>query len=266
MLEKDLSDQGYSKAEHRKGIISLLNERSPGSIEFKHQNISAVLIEMGLPYISGYKPRSNYQTLLKEATEDFLNRNPGYYKLFDDFINSELIIPNVMDILSRLEERPKFEFKVNEPTAPSQVYPGKTNYYQKEFINKKIGLLGEKFVINYEKARLIKEGLEKLSEKVEHISQTEGDSAGYDILSFDHAGKDRYIEVKTTKLGKDSPFFVTKNELNFSELKNDRYFLYRVFKLNVDPRLYLLNGSLNKTCELIPNQYVGWPCHSIQGK
>lgn len=50
MLIKELSWQVYNKTEHRKNLSKILN-RSNGSIEFKHQNISAVLIELGYPYI-----------------------------------------------------------------------------------------------------------------------------------------------------------------------------------------------------------------------
>ncbi|MBK9014392.1 MAG: hypothetical protein IPM82_10040 [Saprospiraceae bacterium] len=44
-------------------------------MEFKHQNISAILIELGQPYLKGYAPRYNYQTLLKEVVIDWLYHN-----------------------------------------------------------------------------------------------------------------------------------------------------------------------------------------------
>ena len=44
-----------------------LDRRTKGSIERKHQNISAVLHEVGCPFIGGYKPLGNYQALLKEV-------------------------------------------------------------------------------------------------------------------------------------------------------------------------------------------------------
>ncbi len=43
MLADDVSGRAYNKAEHRRGLLPLLNDRSEGSVEFKHQNISAVL-------------------------------------------------------------------------------------------------------------------------------------------------------------------------------------------------------------------------------
>ncbi|SIR16084.1 hypothetical protein SAMN05421641_1284 [Paracoccus thiocyanatus] len=49
MLADDVSGRPYSKAEHRRGLLPLLNDRSEGSVEFKHQNISAVLKGLGQP-------------------------------------------------------------------------------------------------------------------------------------------------------------------------------------------------------------------------
>lgn len=65
MLGKEFRGERYNKSEHRKILRQHLNNRSDAAIELKHQNISAVLIESGLPHISGYKPRSNYQSLLR---------------------------------------------------------------------------------------------------------------------------------------------------------------------------------------------------------
>ena len=67
MLTLELTGQRYSKAEHRRRLQAQLNNRSEGSIEFKHCNISAVLIHLGMPYIRGYQPRANYQALLVEV-------------------------------------------------------------------------------------------------------------------------------------------------------------------------------------------------------
>jgi len=82
MLKMELAGEGFNKTAHRRLIIDKLDQRSHGSIEMKHQNISAVLIEMGIPCISGYKPRSNYQrTLLPDAISDYLKTDPQFFEL-----------------------------------------------------------------------------------------------------------------------------------------------------------------------------------------
>jgi hypothetical protein len=51
MLADDIFARRYNKAEHHRALRPLLNERSEGSIEFKHQNISAVLKGLGEDWI-----------------------------------------------------------------------------------------------------------------------------------------------------------------------------------------------------------------------
>ncbi|MGE0082705.1 MAG: hypothetical protein AB7U81_15610, partial [Thiohalomonadaceae bacterium] len=43
MLRLELSGQDYNKTEHRHALMEQLDHRSDGSVELKHQNISAVL-------------------------------------------------------------------------------------------------------------------------------------------------------------------------------------------------------------------------------
>src|SRR5437868_10598947 len=74
MLALELRGEPFNKAEHNRNLARVLNGRTRGSIERKHQNISAVLIELGYPYIDGYKPLSNYQELLKDVVDERLLR------------------------------------------------------------------------------------------------------------------------------------------------------------------------------------------------
>ena len=59
----------YSKTEHRMMLRQRLDGRSDSAVEMKHRNISAVLDERGLRYISGYKPAHNYQRELAEEVD-----------------------------------------------------------------------------------------------------------------------------------------------------------------------------------------------------
>jgi hypothetical protein len=86
-----------------------------------------------------------------------------------------------------------------------------------------------------------------------------GDHEGYDILSFDDSGAERLIEVKTTKYGSETPFFVTRNELNTSEQHASRYQVYRLFTFRDCPRLFTLPGAIDATCRLTAATYVAQP-------
>lgn len=66
MLRNELNGVTYNKTEFRTALSPKLNNRNKGSIEFKHQNISAILTSHDYPHIAGYKPLFSYQKLLRE--------------------------------------------------------------------------------------------------------------------------------------------------------------------------------------------------------
>lgn len=257
MLIKELSGKNYNKSKHRRNLQKQLKKRSEGAIEFKHQNISAILIELGLPYIPGYKPRINYQQLLKEEVENHLIANPELEENFINYLFEDLKTPSLDNILNSQIEVPEFTLNVKEPI--SSTYQTKRNYYREELQNKRLGLLGEEFIFTYEKHKLISIGENDLADQVEHVSQTKGDGAGFDILSFDNQKNEKFIEVKTTQLGKESPFYYTRNELEFSKKRDAQYNLYRVFNFQKKPLFYQLKGALDQSCESISTEFMGWP-------
>ena len=56
--------------------------------------------------------------------------------------------------------------------------------------------------------------------------------------------------MKTTAYGKQTPFFLSRNELAVSQRIAERYQLYRLFRFREDPRLYGLAGALDRSCRL----------------
>lgn len=93
MLSNELAGKKYSKAEHRRNILPLLNNRTEGSIEFKHQNISAVLANLGQPFIKGYLPRYNYQKILEENVIEYLSADSKFDKQFSQFAGKQIEPP-----------------------------------------------------------------------------------------------------------------------------------------------------------------------------
>ncbi len=257
MLAAELSGVPYNKAAHRRALVRLLSERSEQSIEFKHANISAVLIDQGFPYISGYKPRSNYQRLLYEVIADRLTFNDQLQALAAADADRPIVIPEVDEILSVLTEPPSPQPRdhATGEREPSQ-RTFSVNYLEREARNRSLGTAGELFALNYERARLIAAGMDRLAAKVEHTSRKHGDGAGFDILSFEDSGTERFIEVKTTKYGRETPFFVSRNEVAVSESLAPRFYLYRLFGFRVEPRLFTLAGALSTTCRLSASSYL----------
>ncbi len=252
MLQAEMKGIDYNKTAHRKILIQQLINRSHGSIERKHQNISAVLIDMGCPYISGYKPLRNYQRkLFPDVIAEMLGE---YVPLLDSIAadaDSAVDIPTIDNILDVLVNPPEpFTHQEKQIALERRQYKSKVNYLAREAANAALGSAGECFILNYEHARLIYLGRDNLADRVERISETKGDQAGFDILSFDETGKDRYIEVKTTKYGKQTPFFVSSNELDFSKQNSEKYHLYRLFQFRKEPKLFTLQGYLENNFRL----------------
>lgn len=259
MLASELSDRPYNKAEHRRRLLPVLKGRSKQSIEFKHANISAVLIDLGFPYISGYKPRSNYQALLFDVVSERLADRQDLLRIAELDADRPVTLPSLDEILAALTNPPRGAhlppIRPKDQLLP-QHRPAAVNYLERESRNAILGRAGEEFVIRFEQARLLKARQDRLASKIEHISQTRGDGAGFDVLSFEESGTERLIEVKTTKYGAETPFFLSRNEVQISEAHSALYNLYRVFDFRARPRLFTLRGPLPKTCVLRPAQYV----------
>lgn len=76
MLAAESSGNPYVKSRHSAALMALIG-RSHRSVEFKHQNISAVLEELGMAWIPGYKPKSNYQNAIFDAIDRYLTSHPN---------------------------------------------------------------------------------------------------------------------------------------------------------------------------------------------
>ena len=222
-------------------------------------NISAVLKDLGHPWIDGYKPYGNYQKLLFDVVEARLNADKSTQDIVKELILAPFEAPPISDLKSTCENPPKaesFNYIVDPGLTEKRKHqPRITDWITLDARNQSLGLAGEKFVLDFESKRLYEAGKKKLANKIEHISKTRGDGLGYDILSYEDSGKERLIEVKTTTLGKRNPFYVTRNELNCSVLQDDVYHLYRVFSFRTNPRLYQLKGRLDRNFDLDPVQY-----------
>lgn len=262
MLKLELSQQSYKKAAHNRDLRENLQNRSKQSVEYKHRNISAILRELGAPSIDGYKPATNYQRqLLPQMVESMFADRSDLQVLIEKQVEATpqpLAMPSVEDLVKRLvaapEKRPPDSYQtVNEQKAN---IARKYDYLERDARNRKLGLLGEEFAVAYEKARLIIAGKDSLADKIEHTSVERGDGPGFDIRSFEADGSDRLIEVKTTRFGLYTPFYLSENERRVSQYSKEQYQLYRVFNFGKDTGLFTLPGAVESNINLSPTQYI----------
>lgn len=256
MLLKELSGLEYNKTEHRNVLKEKLNSRTDSSIEYKHQNISAILLNAGHTYIKGYKPAWNYQNLLehivleriKDYSSDILQAENDLLKK----VNENQIDINWRSVFVDPPEKMN-DHQIREPQLSK---PRHTDYAEREARNRSLGKKGELFVLEVEKKRLADMGREDLLKGIEWTSSVKGDGAGYDIRSFYGKTDDElFIEVKTTNAGKYQPFLITANEVEFSRQKSTNYSLYRVFDFSENPAIFSLNGQITDHVNILPQVF-----------
>lgn len=252
MLLLEARQEKYSKTERNATLRQVLKARSKASVELKHQNVSAVLHGMDLPFISGYKPRGNSQLLLRKAVQKFI-------------LDKADLVSHVVDALEDVKSPADMQFKAVVvdapamstvlqlvPSAPKIRLPRKVDFAARDESNRKLGRTGEQWVLGFEQQRLQEAGMPELFQRVDWISDRLGDGAGYDILSYDSSDQARYIEVKTTNGAHTSAFIISRNELDFSHESGDAFHLYRVFQFRTAPLLYMLRGDVSKQLNLEP--------------
>lgn len=124
--------------------------------------------------------------------------------------------------------------------------------------NRALGFAGEKSVMVFEENRLRNTEAADKVEHIRHVAETEGDGAGYDILSFDPDGTELYIEVKTTRGDEQSDFYLSANELAFFKAHQAQFAIYRVCEF--DPatgsgKVFILRGEDISNLSLEPLSY-----------
>lgn len=252
----------FNKAEHNRRLRNLVTTRTRGSVERKHQNISAVLLELGYPYIDGYKPLGNYQEMLGSVVRERLEELGELDAVLLREVQQTVEVSPVENILPIQVFPPERKDRRNalyERTVSAPLRPCRRNFIEMESRNQSLGLAGEQLALAFERRRLWEAGERRLAEKVEHVSETQGDGLGYDIHSFEVDGRDRFIEVKTTRFGLWTPFFASRNEVRVSEEREEEYQVYRVFGFEKSPQFFALRGSLRKSCLLDATEYAAVP-------
>jgi hypothetical protein len=246
MLSADISGQPYVKSRHSAALMVQIG-RTHRSVEFKHQNISAVLDELGMPWIPGYKPKRNYQNAIFDAIDRYLTKNPA-----------------ALDPVPTLPPPPPLpaEIFVAPPTLTVEPIPErlqrlvqKFDPVERDYRNHSLGKAGEGFVVDLERRRLNEADRPDLARKVRWVSAEDGDGAGYDVLSFNMGGRERLIEVKTTNGSARTPFFLTRNECGLATERPADWRIYRVHLFARSPRIFAITPPLENTVKLTPETW-----------
>lgn len=228
MLKEELLERKYVKRRYNEEARARIG-RSHASVEFKLQNVSAVLREMNFPFISGYKPYVNFQASLREAVIKGLEQTAEIFDVALKAVTRPVADGLAVDFHWNMVDPPVVEFSSDHARLRRA---NRIDFARLEDANRRLGFAGELLVLHRERQSLRRLGAQDLAGQVEHVSATRGDGLGYDILSFQPSGEPKYIEVKTTRLGAYWPIIVSRNEVQFSSETAENFHLYRVFGLD----------------------------------
>ena len=248
MLMADLAGRPYIKSRHSAALMAQIG-RTHRSVEFKHQNISAVLDELGLPWIPGYMPKRNYQNAIFAGIDRYLTEHPAILKEAPSpppSLPSELAVfvdpPTPRDSDERVPEGLRRLVKKFDPV-------------ERDRRNRSLGTAGEEFVFEIERARLAHNDQADLARQVRWVAADEGDGLGYDVLSFDEQGRERLIEVKTTNGAALTPFFLSRNEWEVAKEREADWRIYRVHLFGKNPRIFTIAPPLEESLILRPENW-----------
>ena len=252
MLGAEIEGRPFNKAERNRALQKLI-PRSRGSIEFKHQNISAVMLGLGQPWITGYKPAANFQNALVDGVLRWLDAHPDW------------LAPSSRPSRTVPLNAPLLQFgpPPTQRNEPSPVDPEfiaamgqKFDVAERDARNRALGKAGEELVLHSERQALQFAGREDLADRVRWTSAQDGDGYGFDIASFEPDGRERLIEVKTTKGWEPTPYQISRKELAVADARSDEWHLIRVWSFARVPHAYMLRPPLEAHLELTATSFL----------
>lgn len=241
-----LQGQPFIKARYYKETAKRIG-RSVASIEHKYMNISATLERLSLPWVTGYAPLRNFQNALLKAVETRVAEEwdgpiiPEQTSWRAHALTIEPPPPISTALISTHQELERIARRFDPALRDER--------------NRKLGRAGEECVLESERTRLTAHGRADLAKKVAWVAQEQGDGAGYDILSFEPNGEERFLEVKTTIGHQRTPFYLSSNERNFAQEVPDRFRIFRLYGWGTEPRAFLITPPLESSLILNPTAY-----------
>lgn len=205
---------------------------------------------------SGYKLLSNLKMFreVESSLEDF-----------DEAMGDEIDeVENILVSKKTLEkvEAPERKKRISTVTHSPTPGPRNRDFDKKNKENKLTGDLGEKLVLDYERDRLREQSVIDVEEKVFLTSSKKeeyGNAYPCDIISYDpETDSQIFIEVKTTKYGAESPFYISDDEVQFSVEHENNYRLYRVFQAfsKDNAKFYETSGKVEDNFRLEKERYI----------
>ncbi|WP_103585388.1 DUF3883 domain-containing protein [Campylobacter concisus] len=225
-----------SESDIRKGVSILLNRYgSLNTTEVKKLLETVILFDSDDNEMS----KTRNEPLIIQRIGNIVSHQKEKQKIYyDTYIIDKKFKPAKWSILTGLKSKKTLSVITNKEIKRrkeigKKFNPKKIDWQELNGRRTRFGLLGEEFVIRYETKRILGFAPQD-TDRIIHLSEEQGDGAGFDIISLNINGTERYIEVKTTSGGLTTPFYMTENERNYFDIhKNEEnLFIYRVYNFD----------------------------------
>lgn len=144
MLRQEIAGTSYTKTVHNQNVQNITG-RSKGAVEFKFANISAVLVNHDHRYVRGYLPRQNYQAALETAVLEWLEGSNDLVEVVEARLDVDLRSPSHVPAFRDIVSGPPEAAEAARP--PQRPSARKIDFLQLDARNRRLGLLGEEFVL-----------------------------------------------------------------------------------------------------------------------
>ena len=245
LLVRSRREETFVKTQEAARVANELPNRNKSAVLRKFGNISAILKGFQQPWIGGFTPQANVQTLLEAVIYDKIEEG--------GFLNKAVIgsAPSPIQIDYEPEVAPPSAIPL--PERERNFGGTKVDFAKRQKAQRELGRRGEKWALRYLRQLLGEE------HQVIWSSEKVGDGLGYDIEVWSPGREPTYYEVKTTTGDLRTPFHVSSNEVAASIKLGSRYRLMRIFDFPVCPKFYILKGPINSNCSLKPDSFSALP-------
>lgn len=255
MLTIELGSGMYSKADHRNRMAKELGLKDPDLVDVAFQQVSAVLLALGMPVVDGFRPLGGYTGALADAIYAHLENNPTLLgQLWIGADASKVNVPVELDD-SRMVLMPTPLAGDHDPADAPAFHPREAldvDFRARESRDEALVTAGQRFVLAYERSRLRETGYKDLVGKIEWVAADRGDALGFHVRSFDESGQPRFIIVKTTNFGARLPFTLRRTESAIGLEHGANACMYRVFSFSRGAKLFVLPGPFDAKLHTLP--------------
>ena len=247
-LFKSVTGQIFRRRDVLAGYADQLDKLEKGKLDRYFCQVSALLAELGLPFMTENHPWAGASHDLQNALSNYLAENIEKLRNF-----RRVALHSKEDPPKEITDSRLFWIAPPDPSSyrysgvpeKLQNLPDALDFLIAETIDHKLHARAIDFVLAYEKARLRESGQSQLAEKIEKIDSRDRET-GCDIISFDEDGEARSILVKPTHFGKHFPFIIFNDEIEDLRRGEAEHYIYRPFNLAFEYKLFVLKEGLSE--------------------